>query len=170
MKHSKEFDELSKNSRESAIAFGWNYISSYHFLISMLKSDNLPNKIFKNRNWNFERLSKSLVKEKDESVRGNYYLTKELETSIKNAKFYSWIYGATEIKPEHLIFAMLADRKSDAGKYLNSIGMDYSEFKSEYQNIKEIKVNKLLESIGKSNLAVQFGIPKFINKLIKNVA
>ncbi|KAB1152423.1 hypothetical protein F7018_17990, partial [Tenacibaculum aiptasiae] len=103
-----------------------------------------------------------------ESVKGNYYLTKELETSIKNAKYYSWIYGASEIKPEHLIFAMLADKKSDAGKYLNASGMSYSEFKSEYQNIKKIKVNRLLESIGKNNLAVQVGIPILINKLIKN--
>tara|TARA_R110002020_G_scaffold475618_1_gene711364 strand:+ start:5267 stop:5767 length:501 start_codon:yes stop_codon:yes gene_type:complete len=165
MKYSKEFDQLSKYSRECAIELGWSYISSYHFLIAMLKSDNLPNKIFKNRNWKFEHLLKSLEKEKDESKKGNYYLTKELETSIKNAKYYSWIYGASEIKSEHLMFAMLADNKSDTGKYLNSVGMDYSEFKSEYQNIKDLKVNKLLESIGKSNLAVQIGIPKLINKL-----
>ncbi len=165
MKYSKEFDQLSKHSRESAIELGWSYISSHHFLIGVLKSDNLPNKIFKNRNWNFELLSKSLEKEKDESKKGNYYLTKELETSIKNAKYYSWIYGESEIKPEHLIFAMLADKKSTAGKYLNSVGMNYSEFKSEYQKIKELKANKLLESIGKSNLAVKIGIPKLINKL-----
>jgi ATP-dependent Clp protease ATP-binding subunit ClpA len=170
MKFSKEFDDLVKNSRETAVEFGWSFISSYHFLIGILKSDNLPNRIFKTKNWEFEQLSKSLIKEKSKAVDGNYYLTKELETSIKNAKFYSWIYGATEIKPEHLMFAMLADKKSDAGKYLNSVGMDYSEFKSELESIKELKANNFLESIGKNNLAVQIGIPKLINKLIKNVA
>ena len=167
MKYSPEFDILSLHSRESAIELGWSYISSFHFLIGLLKSDNLPNRIFKNRDWKFEQLSESLTKEKDESIKGKYYLTKEVETSIKNAKYYSWIYGATEIKPEHLIFAMLADSRSDAGRYLKSFGMDYSEFKSEYQNIKEIKVNKLLESVGRSNLAVQVGIPKLIIELIK---
>lgn len=170
MEFSKEFNELTKDSRKTAIEYGWSYISSYHFLIGILKSDNLPNRIFKNKNWEFEQLSKSLIKEKNEATNGNYYLTKELETSIKNAKYYSWIYGATEIKPEHLMFAMLADKKSDAGKYMNSIGMDYSEFKSEYQTIKELKATNLWESIGKSNFAIQIGIPKLMNKLIKNIA
>ena len=170
MKFNNEFDEVSKQSRETAIECGWSYLSSYHFLIGMLKFDNAPNKIFKNKNWEFEQLSKSLIRKKNEAVKGNYYLTKEIETSIKNAKYYSWIYGDTEIKPEHLVFAMLADKKSDAGKYLNSVGMDYAEFKSAYKNIKKLNSNKFLESIGKSNLAIQIGIPRLINKLIKNVA
>ena len=65
MTFSKEFDELVKHSRETAIEFGWSFISSYHFLIGILKSDNLPNIIFKNKNWEFEQLSKSLIKEKN---------------------------------------------------------------------------------------------------------
>ncbi|WP_299246786.1 Clp protease N-terminal domain-containing protein [uncultured Aquimarina sp.] len=170
MKFNKELDEIVKNSRKIAIESGWNYISSYHFLLAMLKSENLPHSIFKNKEWKFKHLSGSIIKEKNDVVAEKYYLTKELETTLKNAKYYSWTYGESEVKPEHIIFAMLPDKNSDAGKYLISVGMDYSEFKFECEKIKKLKAKKIFEYFGKKSLTVKIGIPKLINSFIKNVA
>jgi ATP-dependent Clp protease ATP-binding subunit ClpA len=167
MTFSKEFNNLTKDSRALAITYGWSYLTSCHFLLGILQSDNLPHSIFKAKNWNFEQLSTALIKKENEATKGKYHLTKELETSLKNAYYYAWIYGATEIKPEHVIFAMIADSKSDAGNYLNAIGMNYTEFKMEHQSRNNIKANPLLEWIGKNKLAIQLGIPMLIFKLMK---
>jgi len=169
MKLNKELDEIVKNSRKIAIESGWNYISSYHFLLAMLTSENVPHHVFRNKKWKFKHLSDAIIQEKNNEVLDKYHLTKELETTLKNAKYYSWIYGASEIKPEHIIFAMLPDKNSDAGKYLISVGMDYSEFKSECEKIKKLKTKKIFEYFGKNSLTVKIGIPKLINNLLNDL-
>ena len=169
MKFNTELDEIVKNSREIAIKSGANHISSYHFLLAMLKSENLPHTIFKTKEWKFKQLTESILQEnKIESEK--YFLTKELETTLKDVKYYSWTYYNTEIKPEHIIFAMLPDKNSYAGKYLLSVGMDYSNFKCECEKIQKLKSRKFFEYLGKNSLIVKMRIPKLINNLIKNVA
>jgi len=165
MKFNKESEEIVKNSRETAIESGWNYISSYHFLLAMLKSENVPHSVFRNKDWEFKHLSESIIQKKNDEVAEKYHLTKELETTLKNAKYYSWTYGESEVKPEHIIFAMIADKNSDAGKYLVSAGMDYTEFKSECEKIRNLSTKKIFEFIGKNAVSVKIGIPKLINNI-----
>lgn len=160
MKHSKEFDIIIKDSRLTAIELGWNHINSYHFLIAILKSDNLPSKIFKHKQWDFKSLANSLNNKISEAHSGDYYVTKELEDSIVLSKYYAWLFGAFEIQPEHVIFAMLANKNSLAGNYLTSIGMDYTNFKAKTNS--KLKTNKLFESIARNNLAIKIGLPKLI--------
>lgn len=53
MEFNKEIDVVIKNCKSIAIDLGSDHLSSYHFLIALSKTDNFPNEIFKNRNWNF---------------------------------------------------------------------------------------------------------------------
>ncbi|WP_405377576.1 Clp protease N-terminal domain-containing protein [Nonlabens sp. Asnod3-A02] len=162
MKFSPELEEIISNSRLTAIDLNSGYISSYHFLLAILRSDNLPKKIFESKNWKFEKLTESLKSKEKENVE-KYYLTKEFEYTLKNSKYYARTYLDKEVSPEHIILSMLADKKSYAGKYLTEIGMDYSKFKVECETTREMTSKSILEFFGSNRLLVSIGIPKIIN-------
>ncbi|WP_298321386.1 Clp protease N-terminal domain-containing protein [uncultured Aquimarina sp.] len=162
MKFSSGLEKIIAESRLTAIDLSSGYISSYHFLIASLKSDNLPKKIFESNSWKFEKLIESLKSEEKQKVE-KYYLTKEFESTLKHAKYYARTYLDNEIKTEHIILSMIADKKSFAGKYLTEIGMDYSKFKTECEKSRKMKSKSIYEFFGKNRFFVSIGIPKFIN-------
>nr|WP_255478518.1 Clp protease N-terminal domain-containing protein [Flavobacterium sp. Sd200] len=77
--------------------------------------------------------------------------------------YYSLIFYEKVIKPEHVILAMLADKRSHAGSYLRAIGMTYTDFESE---LKPVKKKKLLGIIGGNSFLVQIGFVKFVYDMI----
>ncbi|WP_299224147.1 Clp protease N-terminal domain-containing protein [uncultured Aquimarina sp.] len=162
MKFSSELEKIIADSRLSAIDLNSGYISSFHFLIATLKSDNLPQKIFESKKWTFEKLIESLKSNEKQSV-DRYYLTKEFEYTLKNAKYYARTYLDKEVNPEHIILSMLADKKSYVGKYLTDIGMDYSKFKIECEKTRKMTSKSVLEFFGSNRFLVSIGLPKIIN-------
>ncbi|WP_299107155.1 Clp protease N-terminal domain-containing protein [uncultured Tenacibaculum sp.] len=167
MKLSNKAEKVLADSRLTAIDLNSEYISSLHFLIALLKSDNLPRKVFDSKNWNFEELSESLKSEKEtENEIERYFLTKEFEYTLKNVKFYSKMYFDKETKPEYILLFMLADKKSYAGRYLREIGMDYLIFKNESKKYREMRTSKTLEFIGSNRFLTSIGLPKNLNNLL----
>ena len=162
---SSETKPVIESSREVAIKLNSGYISSYHFLLAILENDNIPNEIFLNRKWEFKHLKKSLLEDKREPSE-NYFLTKEMEYSLKIANYYSWVWNQSEIAPEYIIFQMLSDTNSLAGQYLVSVGMDYDEFKKEYQNIEETKTKEYFEKLGRKSGWTSKMLIRLINKLV----
>ena len=168
MEFNKEIEIIIKDCRNVAIDLGSDHLSSYHFIIALLKTDNFPNEIFKNREWNFVELSKSML-EVEKKKCEKYHLTIEFEKALKNAKYYSWIYNVKEVKSEHIILALLADKKSYAGDYLTSLGMNYIEFKTQYEKVKKQNANKFLEIIGTNKLTIKLKIPNMAYNLFNNI-
>lgn len=166
MEFNKEIEIILKDCRSVAIELGSDHLSSYHFILGLLKTDNFPNLIFKNKKWEFVMLSKSMT-EVEKKYCENYFLTKEFEKALKNAKYYSWIYNLKEVKSEHIILALLADKKSYAGAYLTSVGMNYFDFKTEYEKTGEQKANKFLEIIGNNTFTMKLKIPNLIYLLFR---
>ncbi|MEP0214649.1 MAG: Clp protease N-terminal domain-containing protein [Cellulophaga sp.] len=164
MEFNPELEKIIANSRLVAINLNSGYISSFHFLIATLKSDNLAHKIFESHNWQFKKLIETLRSDDERKV-NRYYLTQEFEDILKNAKFYARTYLDKKVNSEHIIFAMLANKNSYAGNYLNEIGMDYFKFKSECEKIRIVKSNRLLEIIGSNKLLVSIGLLHIINKI-----
>jgi ATP-dependent Clp protease ATP-binding subunit ClpA len=164
MKFNNEIQVILNDSRSIAIDLGSDHISSFHFILALLKSDNFPNEIFKKKEWNFVALYKSMLKVEKKNCK-KYYLTVEFEKAIKNATYYSWIYNVKEIKSEHVILALLTDKKSFAGAYLTSLGLDYIKFKTLYEKVKKQNANKLLELIGTNQLTIKLKIPNMVYNL-----
>ncbi|MCL5244937.1 hypothetical protein M4I21_03905 [Cellulophaga sp. 20_2_10] len=162
MKFNSELEKIISDSRLIAIDLNSGHISSFHFIIAILKSDNLPQKIFESKSWKFEKLIKILKSNEKQNVE-KYFLTKEFEHTLKNAKYYARTYLDKEVNPEHIILSMLADKKSYAGKYLNEIGMDYSEFKIECKKTRKMTSKSVLEFFGSNRFLVSIGLPKIIN-------
>jgi ATP-dependent Clp protease ATP-binding subunit ClpA len=169
MVFNKEIEVVIKDCRDVAIDLGSDHLSSYHFIIALLKTNNFPNEIFKNKNWNFIELYKSMLEVEKKKCK-NYYLTLEFEKALKNAKYYSWIYNVKEVKSEHIILALLADRKSYAGEYLRCLGMNYFEFKTQYEKIKKQNANKFLEKIGTNKITIALKIPNIAYDLFNKNA
>ena len=169
MEFNKEIEIILKDCRSVAIELGSDHLSSYHYILGLLKTDNFPNRIFKNKKWKFIELSKSMMKMEKKNCE-TYFLTKEFEKALKNAKYYSWIYNLDEVKSEHIILALLSDKKSYAGEYLTSIGMNYSDFKTEYEKIEKQKANKFLEMIANNTFTMKLKIPNLIYNLFKKNA
>lgn len=169
MEFNKEIEIILKDCRNLAIELGSDHLSSYHFILALLKTDNFPNLIFRKKKWEFIELQKSMI-EIEKKYCENYFLTKEFEKALKDSKYYAWIYNLNEIKSEHIIFALLSDKKSYAGKYLSSIGFDYLDFKTEYEKTEVLKPNNFLEIIGNNDFLTRLKIPNLIyNVLKKNV-
>ncbi|CAL2080573.1 ClpA/ClpB-like protein [Tenacibaculum sp. 190524A05c] len=165
MNFNSEFDIIIKDCKLNAIQLNSEYISSYHFLLSTLNSDNFPRRIFESRNISFRDLVEKL--QKDNSIKlERYFLTQEFETTLNSSKYYAKIYYQKDINPEHIILAMLADKNSLAGKYLNSIELSYINFKNDLESIVEIRTNKILEFFGSSTFFVSLGVPRLIQKFI----
>lgn len=154
-----------ESSRDVAIKLNSGYISSYHFLLAVLENENIPSTIFHNRKWAFQGLEKSL-KEKKKEASENYYLTKEMETSLKVANYYSWVYNDTEVSPEHIVLHMLSDSNSLAGQYLISLGMTYDAFKKECQGIKRTKTKKYFENLGQKPGRTSKILVRLINSFV----
>jgi len=73
------------------------------------------------------------------------------------------VYHEDEIKAEHIILAMLADKRSFAGNFLFTIGVTYPVFES---CLIPDKINKLLRFIGQNHLLICLGVLKSINNLL----
>jgi len=161
-----EIEEIISNSRKVAIDLGDNHISSYHFLLALLRSENVPHTIFNQKEWDFQYLVKHFQKEKPASLPQNFYLTKEMERSLKIAGYYAWIYHQSEISAEHFIFAMLADKRSSAGSLLIQNGLTYSCFENEYEKMRKPEKRKWFKAIGENNFLVRIGLVKLIYQTI----
>ncbi|ADY29142.1 MULTISPECIES: Clp protease N-terminal domain-containing protein [Cellulophaga] len=161
MEFDSELEKIIANSRLVAIDLNSEYISSFHFLIATLKSNNVAQKIFKSNDWKFQKLIE-LLKSDDKKILSKYYLTKEFNNVLKNGSFYARIYSDKKVNPEHIILAMLADKNSYAGNYLNEIEMDYFKFKKECEKIRSIKSNKFLEFFGSNKRLVSLGLLSII--------
>lgn len=164
MQFHQEIEEIIKTCRKVALDLGENYISSYHFLLAMLRSENLPHTIFDQKKMDFQYLTDYLQKEKLESIPENIYLTKEMERVLKISAYYAWVYYQSEIKAEHILFAMLADKRSFTGSLLIQNRMTYSDFENEYEKFKGPKKRKLFKVIGKNNFLIKIGFVKLINQ------
>jgi len=162
---SSETKPVIESSRDVAIKLNSGYISSYHFLLAIMENENIPEKIFTGRKWKFEGLIKSLRENKREPSK-NYFLTKEMEYSLKISNYYSWVYNHSKISPEHILLQMLSDSNSLAGQYLIAVGMDYDEFKKEYQNIKEVKPKKYFENLGRKSGKTSKILVRLLNKIV----
>ncbi|WKB82787.1 Clp protease N-terminal domain-containing protein [Cellulophaga lytica] len=134
MELGSELEKIIANSRLVAIDLNSEYISSFHFLIATLQSDNIAQKIFKSYDWKFQNLIE-LLKSDDKKIVEKYYLTKEFDAILRNGSFYARIYSDIKVNPEHIILAMLANKNSYAGNYLNEIDMDYFKFKKECRKL-----------------------------------
>ena len=161
MKFDPELEKIIANSRLVAIDLNSEYISSFHFLIATLKSNNIPQKIFKSYDWKFQKLIE-LLRSDDKKIVTKYYLTKELDHILKNGAFYARIYSDKKVNSEHIILAMLANKNSYAGNFLNENGMDYFKFKSECEKVRIMKSNKFLEYFGSNKRLVSIGLLPFI--------
>ncbi|WP_077404386.1 Clp protease N-terminal domain-containing protein [Cellulophaga omnivescoria] len=161
MELGSELEKIIANSRLVAIDLNSEYISSFHFLIATLQSDNIAQKIFKSYDWKFQNLIE-LLKSDDKKIVAKYYLTKEFDAILRNGSFYARIYSDIKVNPEHIVLAMLANKNSYAGNYLNEIEMDYFKFKKECEKIRSIKSNKFLEFFGSSKRLVSLGLLSII--------
>lgn len=166
MEFNKEIEIIFKDCRSLAIELGSDHLSSYHFILALLKTDNYPNVIFTKKKWEFIALQKSML-EIEKKYCENYFLTKEFEKALKNSKYYAWIYNQNEIKSEHIIFALLSDKKSYACKYLNSVGMNYFDFKTEYEKTAEFEPNIFFKIIVNNTFLKRIKIPNLVYNLLK---
>jgi len=117
MQFNKDVEQIIVGSREVAIGLGDSYISSHHFLLSVVGSENPLRIVFSGKKSDFEILEGSLQKEKLNEVNSKFYLTKEFERALKISGYYSNVYHEDEIRTEHIILAMLADKRSFAGNF-----------------------------------------------------
>ncbi|WP_055446855.1 Clp protease N-terminal domain-containing protein [Lacinutrix mariniflava] len=164
MVFNEEFNNIIKNSRDLAIQYESRFIFSYHFLLALKDSKGIAGKIIKSNNWDFGPIEEALLRDEATEILDKYFLLREFENSIKNSNFYSWVYNQHTVKPEHVLFAMLADKDSLAGKHLRSIGVTYSSFKKDYQILKETNTKSFFEILGKNIFFVTIGFPRFIKK------
>ncbi|WP_031454729.1 Clp protease N-terminal domain-containing protein [Flavobacterium chungangense] len=169
MQFNQEIEEIIKTSRKIALNLGENYISSYHFLLAMVSSKNLPHTIFDQKELDFQYLTDHLQKGKLETIPENMYMTKEMERALKISAYYAWIYRQSEIKAEHILFAMLADKRSFAGSLLIQNRMTYSGFENEYEKIQKTKKRKLFKVIGNNSFLINIGFVKLINQTINTI-
>jgi len=163
MQFNKDLEQIIVGSKEVAIGLGDSYISSHHFLLSVVGSENPLQTIFLDKKSEFEILGRSLQKEKVNEVNSKFYLTKEFERSLKISGYYSNVYHEDEIRTEHIILATLADKRSFAGNFLLSIGITYPVFES---YLIPNKISKLLRFIGQNDLLIRLGALKFINSFL----
>jgi len=163
MQFNNNVEQIITRSREIAIGLGDNYISSHHFLLSVIGSENPLRNIFSDKKSEFESLKGSLQKGKLNEVNSKFYLAKEFERSLKISGYYSNVYYENEIKMEHIILSMLADKRCFAGSYLNSLGLTYSVFES---SLFLSKKKKLLRIIGKNNMMVKSGFVNFLLSVV----
>lgn len=154
---------MIKRSREVAIDLGEDFISSYHFLLAVISFKNLPHAIFLDKQLDFEHLKQELQKEKLATVPDKLYVTIEFEKSLIISGYYSWVFYENVIKPEHVILAMLADKRSYAGSYLKAVGITYTDFESQ---LKPVKKRRWLGMIGQDYFLVRTGFVKFVYNII----
>ncbi|WP_299387970.1 Clp protease N-terminal domain-containing protein [uncultured Lacinutrix sp.] len=159
-----EFNSIVKKSRSLAIQYQSRFIFSYHFLLALECSNSITSEIIRTNNWNLKPIKKALIKDEAVGKLDKYFLLKEFERAIKYSSFYAWIYYEQEIKPEHVVFAMLADKNSLAGKHLRDIGITYDSFKKDYHNLYKTNTKSVFEALGKSSFLVRIGFPGFIKK------
>ena len=164
MVFSDEFNSVIKKSRSLVIRYESRFIFSYHFLLALEHSNSITGEIMRANNWNLEPIKKALCKDESAGILDKYFLLKEFERAIKNSNFYSWIYYEQEIKPQHVVFAMLADENSLAGNHLREMGITYDSFKKDYHNLYKTNTKSVFETLGKSSFLVKIGFPRFIKK------
>jgi len=96
-------------------------------------------------------------------VNSKFYLTKEFERSLKISGYYSNVYHEHEVRTEHIILAMLADKRSFAGNFLFIIGITYPVYES---YLIPNKIDKLLRFIGQNDLLIRLRVLNFINNIL----
>jgi ATP-dependent Clp protease ATP-binding subunit ClpA len=162
--YSVALEEVIKFSRTIAIDYKNSHISSYHFLLACLESENKVEAILRQKAVNFNDLTTLLKTQETAEHIERYYLTKELERAFKNAKYYSWVYSHNKVEVEDLLFYMLLDRKSLAGHYLNKQKLNYRDFTKEYKSLESIRVKTIFGSVGNNRLIPSIKLIKYINK------
>ena len=163
MQFNKDVEQIIVRSREVAIGLGDSYISSHHFLLSVISSENPLRTIFLDKESDFEILKGSLQKEKLNEVNSKFYLTKEFERSLKISGYYSNVYHEDEIMTGHIVLAMIADKRSFAGNFLFLMGITYPVFEA---YLIPNKINRLLRFMGQNDLLIRLGVLKFINNIL----
>ncbi len=142
-KFSKRVKDVLSYSREEAVRLGNNYIGLEHLLLGIIREGNgmavqllkfFGVEIYKCK----KEIEESVKNPKGNSISSeNIPLVKQAEKALKLTYLEARVFNSELIGTEHLLLAILKDDNNIATSKLNSMGVDYTNFKQELSSIKK---------------------------------
>ncbi|PLX14180.1 MAG: Clp protease ClpC, partial [Marinilabiliales bacterium] len=144
-KFSKRVKDVLSYSREEAVRLGNNYIGLEHLLLGIIREGNgMAVQLLKFFGVEIEKCKKE-IEESVKNPKGNSIssenipLVKQAEKALKLTYLEARVFNSELIGTEHLLLAILKDDNNIATSKLNSMGVDYTNFKQELSSIKKEK-------------------------------
>jgi len=142
-KFSKRVKDVLSYSREEAVRLGNNYIGLEHLLLGIIREGNgMAVQLLKFFGVEIDKCKKE-IEESVKNPKGNSIssenipLVKQAEKALKLTYLEARVFNSELIGTEHLLLAILKDDNNIATSKLNSMGVDYSNFKQELTSIKK---------------------------------
>ncbi len=144
-KFSKRVKDVLSYSREEAVRLGNNYIGLEHLLLGIIREGNgMAVQLLKFFGVEIDKCKKE-IEESVKNPKGNSIssenipLVKQAEKALKLTYLEARVFNSELIGTEHLLLAILKDDNNIATSKLNSMGVDYTNFKQELSSIKKEK-------------------------------
>jgi len=142
-KFSKRVKDVLSYSREEAVRLGNNYIGLEHLLLGIIREGNgMAVQLLKFFGVEIDKCKKE-IEESVKNPKGNSIssenipLVKQAEKALKLTYLEARVFNSELIGTEHLLLAILKDDNNIATSKLNSMGVDYTNFKQELSSIKK---------------------------------
>ncbi len=140
-KFSEGLDKVFKQSKKDALRLKSEHLSTEHFLLGMIKTDNSAREILQNLDADLAQIRRKIeslhaaainpLKEDTPAIS----LTKLADQSVKRAELECRQYRSEEINTVHLLLGILYKFEDPTSSILSAYDVDYERVSREYQTL-----------------------------------